>query len=515
MNNPDEETAVAQFGGDDKYFGVATLMCTMPGLPMFGHGQVEGFHEKYGMEYRRPKWDEHPNEGLVGRHEREIFPLMKKRYLFSGVADFAFYDFVAEGGGVDEDVFAYSNAAGDERALVLYNNKYKDTRGRIDGSIPSRRDDGSTVSRRIADALGMSTARGEWMLFRDASKGLEYVRPMKEIAGGFYWELGAFKYHVLHEFRGVNATAERPYDRLAAELSGRGVPSIARALVELRFRPVHQPLREAVGKGHVDYLLGAWDAKTRAPTKQGVAALEERIGHVADGLSYLRGGGAGPLPGKEAALARLGERYARVLKMVHAQDEDPKAIHETRLPPDGVAGEILLAWAEVEAVIDLIAELDPATPRHEIVGKWELGLALTEAFGGGWEAEKRAAMVLLEATLPALPVREAMKAALQDARGRALLGVHEANGVVWLGKEAFDELAQLIAYRDAVEGRASVAMADREAEDAKKVAAREGYKAEAIAKALDVGVKVAPPTTTTGTTATTAKKSEKPAKPSS
>jgi glycosidase len=53
MNNPDERTAVDQFGKGDKYFGVCTLMATLPGLPMFGHGQVEGFTEKYGMEYRR------------------------------------------------------------------------------------------------------------------------------------------------------------------------------------------------------------------------------------------------------------------------------------------------------------------------------------------------------------------------------------------------------------------------------------------------------------------------------
>ena len=33
MNNPDEKTAVEQFGKGDKYFGVATLMITMPGLP--------------------------------------------------------------------------------------------------------------------------------------------------------------------------------------------------------------------------------------------------------------------------------------------------------------------------------------------------------------------------------------------------------------------------------------------------------------------------------------------------
>ena len=41
MNNPDEATAVEQFDKGDKYFGVATLLVTLPGLPMFGHGQVE------------------------------------------------------------------------------------------------------------------------------------------------------------------------------------------------------------------------------------------------------------------------------------------------------------------------------------------------------------------------------------------------------------------------------------------------------------------------------------------
>src|SRR5204862_3084147 len=38
MNNPDERTAVDQYGSGDKYFGVCTLLVTMPGLPMIGHG---------------------------------------------------------------------------------------------------------------------------------------------------------------------------------------------------------------------------------------------------------------------------------------------------------------------------------------------------------------------------------------------------------------------------------------------------------------------------------------------
>ncbi len=80
MSNPDERTAIDQFGTGDKYFGVCTLLATLPGLPMFGHGQIEGFTERYGMEFKRARMDEHPNEGLVARHQREIAPLLKNRH---------------------------------------------------------------------------------------------------------------------------------------------------------------------------------------------------------------------------------------------------------------------------------------------------------------------------------------------------------------------------------------------------------------------------------------------------
>ena len=65
MNNPDEKTAAEQFGKGDKYFGVCLLLATMPGLPMIGHGQIEGFYEKYGMEFSRPQWDEKPDQWLI------------------------------------------------------------------------------------------------------------------------------------------------------------------------------------------------------------------------------------------------------------------------------------------------------------------------------------------------------------------------------------------------------------------------------------------------------------------
>ena len=112
MSNPDEETALEQFDKGDKYFGVASVMATLPGLPMLGHGQVEGFAEKYGMEFRRARLDEAPDPWLVERHQREIFPLFHRRGWFAEASDFLLYDLVTDGGGVDENVLAYSNGTG-------------------------------------------------------------------------------------------------------------------------------------------------------------------------------------------------------------------------------------------------------------------------------------------------------------------------------------------------------------------------------------------------------------------
>jgi hypothetical protein len=101
MNNPDEKSAIEQFGSGDKYFGICTVLSTLPGLPMFGHGQVEGYSEKYGMEFRRAKWDETPDEGLIRGHEWKIFPLLHRRYLFADVEQFLLYDFYSPNGGAD------------------------------------------------------------------------------------------------------------------------------------------------------------------------------------------------------------------------------------------------------------------------------------------------------------------------------------------------------------------------------------------------------------------------------
>jgi 4-alpha-glucanotransferase len=244
MNNPDEGTAVAQFGKDDKYFGVCTMMVTMPGLPMIGHGQVEGYREKYGMEYRRAYWDEQADMDLVRRHKREIFSLMQRRHIFAGVKNFLLYDFYTPEGHVNEDVFAYSNAAQTpdgassglgERGLVLYNNKYADARGWIHSSaatlVQTEGGERRLVQRTLGEALGLQADDSHFCIYRDHVTGLEYLRSSRELCDqGLYVELGAFKYVVYLDFREVADDVERHYAQLAAKLAGRGVPSIAEAL---------------------------------------------------------------------------------------------------------------------------------------------------------------------------------------------------------------------------------------------------------------------------------------------
>lgn len=260
MSNPDEETAIAQFGDGDKFFGVCVLLSTLPGLPMFAHGQIEGFREKYGMEFRRAYWNETPSEGLRARFEREIFPLLGRRRLFAGVEGFLLYDLEMPGGGVNEDLFAYSNTRGGERALVLYNNRFAEARGIIRTSVAfavKRQGGRSLVRRSLAEGLGLPSGKSDYVLFREHLSGLEFARSAVELReGGLGVALGAYQCQVFLDFRIVDDGDGR-WARLAAELDGRGVPRLEEALRERELRPLHESLRELTGGDTWDRLLRA------------------------------------------------------------------------------------------------------------------------------------------------------------------------------------------------------------------------------------------------------------------
>jgi glycosidase len=197
MNNPDEETAISQFGSNGKYFGVCIMMATLPGLPMFGHGQIEGYSEKYGMEYQRAYYNEKPNQNLIDRHCHEVFPLLHKRYLFAEAANFVLYDFVINDGTVNQDVFAHSNRARGESALILYHNKWAATQGTISRSTEIN---GESIS--LLDGLGLNSTDSSFILFREHVTGLEYIRSRHDLLeSGLKIDLGAYQYQVFLDFK--------------------------------------------------------------------------------------------------------------------------------------------------------------------------------------------------------------------------------------------------------------------------------------------------------------------------
>ncbi|MHA1104613.1 MAG: alpha-amylase family glycosyl hydrolase [Promethearchaeota archaeon] len=249
MNNPDEETAIKQFGDGAKYFGICTMMITMPGLPMFGHGQVEGFYEKYGMEYRRSYWNEQVNMGLLQHHEKIIFPLMKKRYLFAEVKNFLLYDFFT-GDSVNEDVFAYSNMVGNERALVIYHNKYTETKGFIKNSVAFvLKDSGDKKLLQKTIAEGLNLPKEGYCIFKDSIMNLEYIRRNNDIhQQGLYVELHAYQNLVFLDFRIIQDNEFFHYAQLYDFLDGKGVHNIDETLTNIIYGPLHAPIEELVNE---------------------------------------------------------------------------------------------------------------------------------------------------------------------------------------------------------------------------------------------------------------------------
>ncbi|RRA47798.1 alpha-amylase family glycosyl hydrolase [Acidipila sp. EB88] len=248
MSNPDERTAIDQFGSGDKFFGVATLMATLPGLPMFGHGQVEGFTEKYGMEYYRPLFEEWNNDALVERHNREIAPLLHNRQLFAESSNFLLYDLWNDHGGVEENVFAFSNQRDGARALIVYNNSYSGAHGTLHQSAAYMdKGAGQLRQRSLTDALGLAVEGGVIFAWRDSATGLSHLRRSTEIAErGLRVDLRGYQYMTLLDWRELRSDATHDWHRLCDVLHGRGVEDLEKSLLALELEHLHSALRAAL-----------------------------------------------------------------------------------------------------------------------------------------------------------------------------------------------------------------------------------------------------------------------------
>jgi glycosidase len=456
MSNPDERTAIDQFGTGDKCFGIATMMATLPGLPMFGHGQVEGFTEKYGMEYQRPRYDETPNQWLVERHNREIAPLLHSRWLFAESENFLLYDFWKEDGTVDENVYAYSNARGGQRALVIYHNRYAETRGTIHYSTGFvDKVNGGLRQRSLQDGLNLPTNHDVFLAFRDVSNGMEYLRRASDLhQRGFSVHLSAYKYHVFLDWRELRASREYPWDRLHDSLHGAGVPNLDEALDQLRLQPLHEALRAALDPAVLAPIIDA--AEMEATGALAVRQREKRIleavapfiergnrfQKIAKQLEFERGGA--PLAEKAEPEMDPNALLAATLALPRYEAFFPARWPETArkvLPSDspGTSGTAVwapvLAWSLLHGMpLDGISIFDQLRLRHALADTFHnLGLSGED----GWRAAARVRFLLHRAD----PLsRELLQKEWQEPDILWLTGTHTAEHVRYFNQESHQEL---------------------------------------------------------------------------
>ncbi|MBJ6726538.1 alpha-amylase family glycosyl hydrolase [Geomesophilobacter sediminis] len=440
MNNPDERTAVEQFGKEGKYFGASVLLVTMPGLPMFGHGQIEGFHEKYGMEYRRAMWEEPVDEHLVARHEAQIFPLMRRRYLFSGSDQFVLYDFYS-GGHVDENVFAYSNRAGGDRGIIFYHNRFGSTSGWIRDSSAIAKKDGNggshLVRKTLGEALGFLDDGRHYYSFRDYATGLEYLRNGRDLCEkGLYVELHAYDYHAFLDFRELWDDEYGTFGAVCYQLNGCGVECLDEEVKQVRYRAVNDQLRILLEK------VTRVGAENLA---EGTEALMPPLEPLLAGF-YRAAAPQSKEKAQRALLATFGWEMEQALRHVAPEFvKNPNgwlllcsylALHRLGELKEMTSAELCEQYGLIRPVVESFAALAAAEP--------ELPPVLPPK---GW-GELLA--LLLESEEFWAVVREKGTAAgcqllLDNEKVATFVGLHESGGVTWFVKEQFQLLFSWLA----------------------------------------------------------------------
>ncbi|MBO7121893.1 MAG: alpha-amylase [Treponema sp.] len=480
MNNPDEETAVAQFGKGDKYFGVCTLMVTMPGLPMFGHGQIEGFEEKYGMEYTRAYRDEKPDEGLVNGHWQLIFPLMKKRWLFAQVEDFLFYD-VWDNGRVNENVFAYSNRVGNEAAVVFYNNKYESASGWIKQSceyaVKTGHDDEKVMtSRSISEGLGLTAEDDKYLIFRESRAGLWYVRKSSDICrDGMFINLRGFECQVMLDVHQVSDTLDKKWSTLNSVLAGKGCANLEVEWEEIRYKELYAALSAFAGADFYKKGLAILK-KPAAPqikkfldgVKKAALAFYQKaddfraIDHKIFGEPYKAPSAVAAKKSAEAQYKTFEKSFKAVCKIL-SNKKAAKDLTKAKNAAEFILYGSPLNWTNPEILLSECVALSLA--ERGFATRWSLDRKLCEAMqaaGVEWKGQRDVlyrAFVLAKISGLDLAAKSAKKSALalaslccESADAIALSRANNFDNVVWFNKEELDRSLFLAAQNEFVLG---------------------------------------------------------------
>ncbi len=493
MNNPDEDTAISQFGSDDRYFAVATLLSTLPGLPMIGHGQIEGFREKYGMEYQRAYYDEKPNQWLISEHERRIFPLWRKRYLFANVDNFNLYDCYNDQGGVEESVFAFVNGSGRERTLVLVNNRYERAGGRIKTSLPKLKKYGEerkVETTQLCENLGLSYGSNRYTLMESSIDGSTYIIPSMNLFEGYSFSLNGYEAKVFWNIREVEDT-DGYIAKLYSEYGERGIPDFEKALSLMKLLPVYKTLDALRRTSTLDIIRKIVNGKgTKEDERELLLILAEAYSMLYEAYSTMEEATKGQI-----ALAPMDVKPQPVIKFVRFLG---KSFGEK-------GPKLLPSWSSVDNTLPLLIASslalipftkDNHTPKSLM--KTADSLMLSEFFRDEVSQlfldSNQSRFIMHEAALfvsATMLIRDEMSSStpiqmlsclLNDDSVMNLTQCNEYQGVVWYNKESMQKTILVCALSYAASSDRKAKDVDRFARDLLEREFRSGYKLSALLK---------------------------------
>jgi hypothetical protein len=418
------------------------------------------------MEYRYAKWDEQPDQELIQRHEREIFPLLKRRHLFSDVKDFLLYDFFTPEGYVNENVFAFSNRYGDERTLVIYHNKYDSAQGWVRSSAAysvktGEGDERTLIQKDLGEGLGLHHDQAYFCIFKDHATGLEYIRPSEELYGkGLYVELGAYKYHVFIDFREIRDNPWHHYAQITNSLNGRGVTNIEEALKEMLWQPLWNAFKELAHKDMFHYLMEARVTRPQTQLNQKLMeGIEKKMIDLFREVKQLSGGRE-----DEMAIVREVRRKLEAIlylpiitsRYPRLQPKGVKAAAEylhKKLTDSTYLWSTLFNWLFVHALGKVVTQKGFAEQSRSWIDEWRLGKTIFNVLRelGLEETDAWSSLTLIkwltghqrwfEGKGPdQREAYEILQSLLKDGEVQQFLQVNQYHDIWWFNKEAFEEM---------------------------------------------------------------------------
>jgi hypothetical protein len=432
----------------------------------------------------------------VKRHERDIFPLMKKRYLFAGVDHFRLFDFWLGDGSVNEDVFAYSNRYNEERALVIYHNKFADAKGWIRSSvgyIDKAIDNKALQQTTLGDSLGLHHDDNTFTIFHDLATGQEFIRSSKDLCErGMYVELGAYKCHVFMDIREVVSDAEHPYAELNARLDGRGVPSVERELTLMQVVPITKAFRHLINGETMRQLLDAAQMKAGVKATRARAELANELAARAGTLLIQIQNHIGTDARQILVVDDIRDDLLAAFNLSKATAQTATGISTS----DEAAWSTLFTWLLLHRMGQAKLNTDATDNVKQWMENWqwmdELKVALLAAGlseSDAWQASRQARLMphrsLLNIEMPK-PARGKKAATINtpsvdlgplfaDPRAATLLQINAHDGATYFNKETFDGLMKALAFVVAFD-----AAVDVEKTPAQQAAAMKAARAAAL-----------------------------------